>query len=180
MAEGRDWTLMARAECPDCGYDAGSIGVDGFDDALVFEAAAWGNHLEAADPVALRAHGVDGVWSGLEYACHVRDLFAVFAGRVDGLREGEPNPIIWWDHAAAVIEERYNEQSVSDVVEDLANNAMILSAATIGVEGDMWSRSAERRPGDSLTIVDLVRFSLHESFHHRLDSLDAVATAIDI
>lgn len=176
MAEGRNWTEMVAQACPDCGFDASLIGTEEFDAALEFEADAWRRWLSIADESALRHHHTTGVWSGLEYACHVRDLFAVFAARVDQLREGEPGPLQWWDHEAAVIEEPYNEAAVGVVVDELGTNAMILSAATIGVVGNMWSRSAERRPGEVFTLAGLVRFALHESFHHRLDAQDAVNT----
>ena len=174
MPDARDWTTTTSGECPDCGYDASSIETSGFDEALEFEAGAWRHWLGSADAFALRSHTIEGVWSGIEYACHVRDLLAVFAARVDKLREGETDPLDWWDHEAAVTADRYNEQPVDSVADDIANNAMILSAATIGVETEMWEWSAERRPGEVFTLADLVRFALHESFHHRLDSVEAV------
>ncbi len=177
MAEGRDWTEMVGRACPDCGFDASLIGTDEFDSALEFEADAWRRWLSIADESALRSRPTAGVWSGLEYACHVRDLFAVFAGRVDQLREGEAGPLQWWDHEAAAITDGYNEAAVGSVIDELGTNAMILSAATIGVVGAVWSRSAERRPGEVFTLADLVRFALHESFHHRLDAQDAVNKA---
>jgi len=177
MPEARDWTTTTTGECPDCGYDASLIEIDGFDQALEFEGSAWDRWLGSVDDAGVRAHTVEGVWSALEYACHVRDLLAVFAARVDKMREGEQNPIEWWDHEASVVDDRYNEQVVADVADAIANNAMILSAATIGVDGDMWSRSAERRPGEVFTMTGLIRFALHESFHHRMDAVDAVSRA---
>ena len=77
MPDARDWTITTRGECPDCGYDASSIETSGFDEALEFEAGAWCHWLGSADAFALRSHTIEGVWSGIEYACHVRDLLAV-------------------------------------------------------------------------------------------------------
>ena len=177
MDDGRDWTQTARGECADCGYDASRIDVDGFDEALQFEAGAWAHWLDNADDAAARRRRADGTWSALEYACHVRDLLAVFSERVDLMREGDADAMTWWDHEAAAVEQRYNEQDRAEVADAIANNAMILSAATIGVEGDMWDFTVERRPGEPFKLVEAVRFALHESFHHRMDANDSLNQA---
>ncbi len=177
MAEGHDWTTTVSEPCPTCGFDAAGVETDSFDPTLRFEAMAWSGWLGSTERSALTAHPVEGQWSALEYACHVRDVFAVFAERVDKLRESVDAELGWWDHEAAVADETYNSQDVTMVAKDLSTNASILSAATIDIEGDLWNRSAERRPGEVFSIADLVRFALHESFHHRADATELVRLA---
>ncbi len=109
------------------------------------------------------------VWSALECACHVRDVLALFVVRT-GQTLAEDNPTYtWWDHDAAVDDDRYNEQGPSAVVDDLAANASAYAAALRSVPDDAWDRTGERRDGVVFTVAGLGRFALHEGSHHLLD-----------
>jgi len=164
----RDWAQVVAAGCPDCGFEP-ALG----EDALAFEVAraaeAWDAFLRAADDAALRHRAEPEVWSALEYACHVRDVFSLFAQRIlTTLREDEPD-LGWWDHEAAVRAEGYNEQDVHAVADDLLRNAGRLTTVLDRAEGG-WHRRAVRRGTETFTVAGLARFALHEGRHHLEDA----------
>ena len=177
MTEGRDWTRTQFEACPDCGADASAIADDDLGRALVREAAAWHRTLAVADPVRLRVRPEPEVWSALEYACHVRDLLPVMEERIRRMRVQDDPSLGWWDHEAAVVEDRYNEQEPVLVSEAIGANARGFSAALGGLEAHEWDRGAQRRPGERFTIRGMARFVLHETIHHRDDAGRALRRA---
>ncbi len=177
MTEGRDWARTQFEACPDCGANAAAIVDDELGPALVREVAAWGRTLATADPARVRVRPGPGVWSALEYAAHVRDLLPVMAQRIRRIRE-EDDPVLgWWDHQAAVIDDRYNEQDPVLVLEALGANARAFVATLREVEADEWARGGQRRPGERFTIRGMARFVLHETIHHRDDAERALRRA---
>ena len=170
MTEGRDWTRTQFEACPDCGADASRLADTELATAVTREAAAWGRSLATADPAGLRFRPDPGVWSALEYGCHTRDLLAVMSARVIRMRT-EDNPSLgWWDHEAAVDDDRYNEQDPVLVAEAIAANARGFAAVLDDVAAGDWDRTAERRAGERFTIRGIARFVLHEVIHHRHDA----------
>lgn len=170
MAEGRDWTRSQFERCPDCGADASSVPDDALGAELLREIASWGRLLAAADPAAVRQRPEADVWSALEYACHVRDLLPVMQARVGRAIEEDDPVLDWWDHEAAVVEERYGEQVPVLVVEAMTVNARGFAATLAALESADWSRRARRRAGEHFTVRGIARFVLHETIHHREDA----------
>jgi hypothetical protein len=83
----------------------------------------------------------------------------------------EPQPTFgWWDHDAAVVAERYNEDRPDDVASSIEANAASLGAMLSGVAAADWSRMGTRRDGEMLTVAAFARFALHEVRHHRHDA----------
>ena len=81
MADEYDWTRIQDEPCPECGFDPTTVLVGDLARAIQADGVAWSEWLEdaAADPdVDLRSRPDAGVWSPLEYACHVRDVLALF------------------------------------------------------------------------------------------------------
>lgn len=170
MAEGRDWTRSQFEACPDCGADPSSFADDELGPQLVREIATWGRFMATSDPVGLRARPEPEVWSALEYACHVRDLLPVMEERIGRILVEDDPSLGWWDHEAAVHEERYNEQDLVLTTEAMTANARSFAGRLATVDGPAWDRGAERRPGERFTIRGVARFVLHEVIHHRDDA----------
>lgn len=170
MAEGRDWTRSQFEPCPDCGTDAASVADGDLGREVMRAVAAWGRSMAAADPVAVRQRPADGVWSALEYACHVRDVLPVMAGRIDRMLVDDAADLGWWDHEAAAIEEDYNAQVPVLVIEQMTANGRAFAAVLDRVGDDEWDREATRRAGETFTIRGIGRFVLHEVVHHRVDA----------
>jgi len=177
MAEGRDWTRSQYEACPDCGADAASMADAAIGPEVIRDVARWGRLMAAADPHGVRIRPRDDVWSALEYACHVRDLLPVMTGRVERMlaaaATGTQADLGWWDHEAAVIDDRYAEQVPVLVIEAMHDNARAFAAVLDRVdaaEEDVWELAAERRPGEHFTVRGIARFVLHEVIHHRDDA----------
>ncbi|MEZ5165513.1 MAG: pseudouridine-5'-phosphate glycosidase [Acidimicrobiales bacterium] len=182
MTEGRDWTRTQFEACPDCGADPSQLADEVLGRALLAEMAAFGRVLASADPVAVRTRpgGDDAAassWSALEYACHVRDLLPVMEDRIRRLQDDAAAELGWWDHEAACVDERYNEQVPVLVWEAATANARSFVATVGGIGEDEWSRGATRRPGEHFTVRGMVRFVLHEVIHHRGDAERALRAA---
>lgn len=75
----KDWTWVLERPCPECGFESAAREVSDLPDLLGTTTTAWTQVLARRD-VADRPR--PGVWSPLEYACHVRDVHVLFAERV--------------------------------------------------------------------------------------------------
>jgi hypothetical protein len=166
-----DWLrVVAQQRCDGCGLAASAVDKGELGAQLALEAAQWTRLLSATDVGVLRRRPSPEVWSALEYGAHVRDVVAVFTERIGRvLTETQPT-FGWWDHDAAVVDERYNEQEPDDVACALEANAEALAAVLSRVEGAGWSRMGTRRDGEVLTVAAFARFALHEVRHHRYDA----------
>ncbi len=120
------------------------------------------------------------VWSALEYACHVRDVFDWYDERVKAslAEDGVDVPALGPDEAAE--QGRYNEQDPVEVADALAANAERLAATFESAPADGWDRVHLRR-GQPRTVLFTARRAVHEGNHHLLDigrGLRAVREAV--
>jgi len=167
----QDWLrVVAQQRCDACGLAASTVDKGDLPAQLRLEAVAWDPLLRGTDVDALRRRPSPEVWSALEYGAHVRDVVAVFTERI-GRVLTEPEPTFgWWDHDAAVVTERYNEDRPEDVASAIEANTASLAAMLSGVAATDWSRTGTRRDGEVLTVAAFARFALHEVRHHRHDA----------
>ena len=162
--------------CAECGFSYDALNVPDALDALrglgrryrmPLTRGLKGEDLDAL----LRAHPLDGTWSALEYACHVRDVLLIQQTRVGRvlIEPGyAPDPM---RRDELVTERDYNGQDPTTVADDLAANATAL--ATMG----------ENLSDDQLALTILYRYpepaerplswvlihTVHEGEHHLLD-----------
>jgi hypothetical protein len=108
--DDKDWTWVLERPCPECGLDASTVRAVAVAELLRTNAGAWTRLLVAAPPGELRRRPRDDCWSALEYACHVRDVCALFRDRL-GLMLEEDDPLFAnWDQDATALEEDYGAQ----------------------------------------------------------------------
>jgi hypothetical protein len=164
--------------CPECGFD-----YDGLDDAEIPEALrGFGRRYRAPLTRGLpdeslddlvRAHPLPG-WSALEYACHVRDVFAVQRERVEqAVAEEVPafGPMGSVGREEMAVRDRYNDQDPSVVADQLAANAHALAESFEGLAAERWERRfIYNYPEPSERDLRwLARHTVHEGRHHLLD-----------
>ena len=77
----KDWTWVLQRPCPECGFDTQGFPVEAVPGMIMANVAAWQAALDGADDA--RARPEPSTWSPLEYACHVRDVFAIFLERLE-------------------------------------------------------------------------------------------------
>ena len=123
----------------------------------------------------LRRRPTSWVWSALEYACHVRDVYDVYDTRIRRtLTEHEPTLEPMRNDERA--EHRaYNQQSLAAVLLDLERNVDRFAALTSEISEPQWRRSAVRLPRERRTVLWMVRQAAHEGLHH-LHDIGAGAT----
>ena len=80
LPDDKDWTWTLTRTCEDCGLSAGEVDPTTVADRAYVVAEEWVWILRESP--AVEARPAPGVWSPLEYACHVRDVFGVFDERL--------------------------------------------------------------------------------------------------
>lgn len=166
-----DWLRIVREECcVECHLEASAVPRDALTTALGVAAAAWSELLSGtAEPDLHRRLGGGG-WTALEYGAHVRDVFRVFDERLSRiLTEDEPE-LGWWDHGAAAVDERYDEQDPTRVADELVADARSFAEHLDAVPDDAWDRAGTRQGRERFTVDALARFALHEAVHHLHDA----------
>ena len=174
MTDERPWAEVQHEPCAECGFDPDKVAAGDLPEAVRGLSrryqAPFTRFLPGEDGDDLvRSHPVDGAWSALEYACHVRDVLSVFADRIEATLHHDEPELGWWDHEAAVADDDYAGEEPTAVIAELAANAERLANVLAGVPADGWQRRATRRGTEEFTVIGLGRFALHEGSHHLLD-----------
>ncbi len=162
----KDWTWVIDPPCPECAYDGSLVRPEDLVDRLHDNTRGWFGVLDDPDNAVRPA---PHVWSRLEYACHVRDVHRVFAGRVH-LILGEDDPgFADWDQDASAVAAGYGEQDPATVSVELVEAAADAAAAYASVGPGQWQRTGRRSNGSVFTMETLGRYHLHDVVHHLHD-----------
>ena len=166
VPDDKNWTWVLERACPECGC----VG------ALCRSTAAPGAPpatgvvgARARAPPRGRARPNDHTWSGLEYACHVRDVFRLYLYRLDLMRGQDGPQFPNWDQDETAIADRYDEQDPVEVAGELAVAADLLARAFASVGPYEWSRTGYRSDGAAFTIDTFTRYMVHDPVHHVWD-----------
>jgi len=109
-----------------------------------------------------------GVWSALEYAAHVRDVFESYDQRIRHILADDRPVLEGFAPDDLAAERRYNEDDPVAVAQTLAANAERLAATVEAVPADGWERVG-LRGGEERSVLLLARRAVHEGSHHLLD-----------
>lgn len=159
--------------CDECGFDYSSISpaeapaaIRGFGRRF---RAPLTRFLPGEDGDALvRARPSEGVWSALEYAAHVRDVFAWYDERVRRSLVGDRPSYEGPDPDKAAVEGNYNAADPVAVADELATNAEAFAVTLESLTDDEWE-SVHLRRGEERVVVFAARKAVHEGNHHLLD-----------
>lgn len=166
VPDAKDWTWVLGRVCPDCGFDTAAVDRDDLPGRIAATSRAWVDVLRG-DEVGRRPDA--GTWSPLEYACHVRDVHRVYAGRV-GRMFAEDDPYFEnWDQDATAVEDRYSDQDPETVGEELVAAGDALGRLFAGADEQGWQRTGRRSDGAAFTIDSIGRYYLHDVEHHLWD-----------
>ncbi len=169
VPDTKNWTWVLERPCPECGFDAKSVTTGELPERFRANAATWHEILATREEGDLRRRPSDDRWSALEYACHVRDVFALFDYRL-GLMVNEDDPTFAnWDQDATAVADHYNEQDPSAVAPRLLEAGGILADSFGAVDGEAWQRTGTRSDGARFTIESFGRYLLHDPVHHLWD-----------
>jgi hypothetical protein len=162
----KDWTWVLERPCPECGFESAAHEVPDLPGLLEQTAATWAQVLGRGD-VAERPE--PGVWSALEYACHVRDVHVLFAARVRLMLDEDAPTFANWDQDATAVERDYGSQDPEAVATELVAAARQVAALYATVTGATRGRRGLRSNGDEFTVESLGRYHLHDVVHHLHD-----------
>jgi hypothetical protein len=169
VPDTKDWTWVLDRACPKCGFDTALPERTEVGALIRANAAAWTALLRDRDDGWWRSRPRPDVWSPLEYACHVRDVYELFGRRLAMmLREDDPR-FPSWDQDATAVESAYGAQSPPDVVAGLAAHATALAAEFDALGPRQWERRGMRSDGARFTVDSFARYLLHDVVHHVAD-----------
>jgi hypothetical protein len=168
VPDTKDWTWVLARRCDACGLDASAVPVAELPDRLRRSATAW-HEVLTSDPDRVRERPAPGVWSALEYGCHVRDVHRVFAHRLELMLGADDPPFPNWDQDATAVAERYAEQDPDVVAAELGAAAEAAARAFAAVTGEQWELTGRRSDGARFTVAALGRYYLHDPVHHLHD-----------
>lgn len=161
-----DWAAALAQPCDVCGFTAADVDAAHVVEALRAAVAPWQEVLAGSD---VRVRPAPGVWSPLEYACHVQDLAVVVAARVDLVLDVEEPLVEDWDQNLAALDGSYLSQDPAEQAEELAGVAAMIERR-LGAVGDaQWSRVARTPSGQRVTLREVVLRLVHDARHHLVD-----------
>lgn len=167
VPDTKDWTWVLRRSCPECGFDTQSFPRDQIPSQLLANAEEWRGVLAASREVARRPR--PEVWSPLEYACHVRDVFRLYHERLALMLAQDHPTFPDWDQDATAVEERYGEQDPQVVSAELLEAARRLAGGFAALREDDWRRTGSRSDGADFTVESFGRYFIHDPVHHLYD-----------
>jgi len=163
----KDWTWTLTRRCEDCGLSAGEVDPREVADRAYVAAEEWVQILRSSPAVEVRPE--PGVWSPLEYACHIRDVYQVFEGRVARvLAEDHPHFDNWDQNETAVLK-RYAEADPEVVAEEIEAAATAFVARLRTLRPADLDRPGTRSDGAEFTLATLLQYFLHDVVHHLWD-----------
>jgi hypothetical protein len=162
----KDWTWVLTRTCPECGFDAAAFPFEELPRLLLENAQRWPAVLGRDD---VRVRPDDSTWSALEYGAHVRDVYRIFAARLQLMLTEDDPAFENWDQDATAEEDRYGEQDPAQVAAELTASARLLSDAFAAVPTVALGRTGLRSDGSRFTVETLGRYLLHDPVHHLHD-----------
>jgi hypothetical protein len=159
----KDWTWVLQRRCDACGFEASAFPRERVGDMIRANAAEW---RELLSHPSVRTRPSDDRWSGLEYACHVRDVFRLYDERLELMLAQDDPDFANWDQDAAAVQGRYGDEDPEVVAGEIARTGDALAERFDSVEGDLWNRTGNRSDGARFTVESFARYLIHDPIHH--------------
>lgn len=163
--------------CDECGFAYGSVSRAGIPAALLAAAETVQSIVSSGSIDALRRRPEPGVWSALEYACHLRDVFLVQRDRLYlALVEDLPGFARMYRDERVTLA-RYNDQDPDTVTAEIGVAGRLAARAFANLDDAHWGRRFTYNwPASQERDVEwLASHTLHEA-HHHLRDIEAVVS----
>lgn len=157
--------------CAECGFTYEDVAFEQIPALLRSLGPRYRDDLAGAEAGAVTLRPAPGVWSALEYGCHVRDVLLVQRDRAL-LALVEDTPSFSRMHREERVRlAHYDAHSVTSVVEQLTMAAELCAVVFTGLSLDQWGRRLVYNWPDPAErdIAWLGQHSIHEAEHHLLD-----------
>ncbi|WP_082128622.1 DinB family protein [Dermacoccus sp. PE3] len=161
----KGWMAVVTDGCDECGFSP-DFDVQTTGKRVRATIPKWEAVLDRLD--APRRPAPD-VWSPLEYACHVRDINALYRGRLDLMLAQDDPTFPNWDPDTVAVDSRYGEDEPQGVAEAYRREATQTADQWDAVRDDEWGRRGLRDNGSTFTVATLAVYFLHDLEHHLKD-----------
>ncbi|MCW2751362.1 MAG: hypothetical protein JWR83_2472 [Aeromicrobium sp.] len=162
----KDWTWVLGERCEECGLAASDVAPTDIAARTRADLPKWTAVLRRPDA---RERPAPGVWSPTEYACHVRDVYALFDQRVRLMLDEDDPQFANWDQDETAIADEYASQDPAIVSTQLVPAGEAIAATFDAVPADAWGRTGRRSNGSEFTVATLAQYFLHDVVHHLHD-----------
>lgn len=159
------------APCPECGFDYEPTTLAAAGDRIRLEAGSIGHMLLGGPDGAINRRPRAGVWSPLEYACHVRDVLLAQRERtLLAVVEDNPSFVPMYRDERTVVA-RYATESVDDVAAQLSMASELFVRLFEGFDDEQLARPCRYNfPKPTQRNVGwLPVHTAHEVVHHADD-----------
>jgi hypothetical protein len=163
----KDWTWVLQRPCPECGFVSADVDRSEVAPLVREVSAAWREVLRSGS--ALDRRPSDEVWSPLEYACHVRDVFRIYDQRLQLMVEQDDPTFPNWDQDTTAVEDDYRGQDPDRVAGELTEAGERLAAGFERLTDEQWTRTGARSDGAHFDIDSFARYFIHDPVHHLHD-----------
>lgn len=137
--------------------------------AVIAEVPAQARRLFGSlDEAAVRRRP-PGLWSAVEYLCHVRDVYATFTIRLHRARTEDDPALEPMLNDLRARRFGYRDAAVEPALDQLQAHVNGFLAEVARVRPDEWARPVHRLPDEHRTALWLVRQAAHEGVHHLRD-----------
>lgn len=165
--------MTVPVRCDECGFDYEALSPQELPVAVRAFAKRYRAPLSRFLPgedgdAVVRERPAPGTWSALEYAAHVRDVFASYDGWIRRCLTEDRPVLEGTPPDELAVERRYNDDDPAAVTEALAENAERLATTVESVPDDGWDRVGLRRD-EERSVLFTARRAVHEGGHHLLD-----------
>lgn len=166
LPDTKDWTWVLDRPCPECGFVAADADPLGVGNAVRATLPRWRAVLERPDP---RERPRADVWSPLEYAAHVRDVFRIFDERLEAMLTQADPQFANWDQDATAVAEGYGRQDPAVVARELELAGEQVAERFDSITAADLDRPGRRSNGSVFTVRTLGQYFLHDVVHHLHD-----------
>lgn len=163
--------MLVSVRCDECGFDYGTLPRSALSRRILELAAEVAQVVRGLDDTAARRRPREGVWSPLEYLCHVRDVLVFQDRRVHQAQVEDQPEFAPMNRDERAVVERYNEQDRGAVAAETTAAAGFLAATLDALPDAGWERTGgygHPRP-QVVTVEWVARHTVHELVHHLLD-----------
>jgi hypothetical protein len=166
IPDAQDWSWVLERLCPECGFDAAAFPAEEAGQRVRDDAVRWRHVLTHPDA---EARPDATTWSATEYACHVRDVADLFAGRLHLMLTEDDPRFASWDQDQVALEDEYSVQRAASVSTQITLALTQLAETFEAVRGDAWERRGMRGDGSRFSSRTLAQYFLHDEIHHLYD-----------
>ncbi|WP_461189860.1 DinB family protein [Arthrobacter sp. Z4-13] len=166
VPDEKDWTWVLTRPCPECSFDASTVTPSTVPGSIDSMLPRWRAVLRRPD-AAERPD--DHIWSALEYACHVRDVFSLFDQRLNLMLDSNEARFDNWDQDQTAIDKDYANADPAVVSAELTAEGKQAAESFAAVRESQWGRTGLRSNGSVFTVLTLSQYFLHDVIHHLHD-----------